>query len=111
MWNKMTNKQLELIPKLYSTDGVPKDKKKVYAKFFIGNFSWYILEFDGKDTFFAYVVSSISPDGEYGYVSLNELLSVKSGYVEVDREIHQVNPRSPKLLSKILKEDRIAGGY
>lgn len=105
MWNKLTKKQIELIPKLGSQDGI-KDPK-VYAKFFLGGWTWYITEMEG-DTMFGFVVSPMMPEGELGYISYNELLSLKAqGWLEVDREIHQVNPREPKRLSIILKEDRV----
>ena len=107
IWNKLTKKQEALIPRLYSTENISLEDKKVYAKFFLGEFTWYILEFDGKDTMFGLVVSSMTPRGEFGYISYNELKSIKSGFVQVDREIHQVNPREPKKLSIMLKEDRV----
>ena len=105
MWNKLTTKQKQLIPDLYSQEGV-KDPK-VYAKFFIGGWTWYVTEFDKKDTMFGYVISpQLQGRGEFGYISYNELLSINIRGIEVDRDLHQVNPRQPKLLSKMLKEDR-----
>lgn len=108
MWNEPTKKQLEKIPKLYSQDGVPKLEKKVYMKFFIGNWRWYITEIDKKhELMFAYVVSPIEPEGNFGYVSLPELKSIKKGFLQIDREIYQVNPYQPKKLGKLLKEDGV----
>ena len=51
----------------------------VYVKFFdpCGSFTWFILEYDGNDTFFAFVKSHLCPEGELGYVSLQELKSIK----------------------------------
>src|SRR4030067_1467924 len=105
MWNRPTSKQLALIPDLYQQENV-KDKK-VYIKFFMGAWAWYVVEFDKKDTFFAFVISPMEPQGEFGYVSFNELQKLRLSYVEVDRDLHQVTPRSPKRLSEMLREDRI----
>ena len=74
---KLITKQLERefakYP-LYSQDGKGKDAK-VLAKFFLQSFTWYVLEFDGNDTFFGIVING--DDGEYGYFSLSELQSVR----------------------------------
>lgn len=59
---------------LYSQDGKGKDAQ-VLAKFFLQSFTWYVLEFDGEDTFFGIVING--DDGEYGYFSLKELQSVR----------------------------------
>lgn len=107
MINKPTRKMLELIPALYSQQDKEKDEHKVYMKFFFGNFRWYILEYDGKDIMFALVTSDIVPEGEFGYVSLRELMSIRKGPFEVDREIYQVNPRKPVRLGDILKQDGV----
>ena len=75
---------------------------------FIGSFTWYILEYDrNTNQFFAFVVSHLVPEGEYGYVSLDELESINVNGVQVDREIYQVNPREPKLLKDLLKQDGV----
>lgn len=107
MWNQLTKKQLALIPKLYSQENV-KDPK-VYAKFFIGALTWYTLEYNPVDgTMFGYVYNASMPEGsELGYFNYNELKLINVRGIEVDREIHQVNPRSPKKLSVILKEDGV----
>ena len=113
MWNPLTKKQLELIPKLYSQEGVPFGMKKVYAKFFIGSFTWYVIEYDPKqDIFFAFVVSpstqGMEHGGEFGYVSHKELKSIRvPPGIEVDRDLHMVKPRKPRLLIELLKEDNV----
>ncbi len=111
MWNRPTKKMLDKIPALYAQEKV-KDKK-IYLKFFICSFTWYIAEFDhsDNDTMFGFVESPATYDmhnhGEWGYVSFRELLSIRSQGREVDREIHQVSPYAPKLLSVLLKEDGV----
>ena len=59
------------IPQLYSQDG--NKNPNVYAKFFspYSGYTFYITEFDGKDTLFGYVTGTHFP--EWGYSSLNEL--------------------------------------
>ena len=70
---KLLSKEvLEKLPALYSQENI-KDPM-IICKFFYPDFSWtwYPIEFDGKDTFYGLV------DGfeeELGYFSLSELLS------------------------------------
>lgn len=105
MWNKLTKKQIELIPPIRSQEN-EKDPK-VYAKFFLGAWTWYVTEMSGNDMF-GFVVSPMMPEGEFGYINYQELLSLKvNGMYEVDRDLHQVNPRQPKRLSILLKDDGI----
>lgn len=99
MWNPPTRRQLEKLPKIYSQEQV-KDKK-IYMKFFLGGWTWYVAEFDGTDRFFGLVVSPMSPKGEWGYFSLSELSSIKQGYVQVDRDLYEVTVYSPKKLSQL----------
>ena len=76
---KLLTKEIrKQLPALYSQDN-SKDPI-VYIKFFdpCGSFTWFILEYDGEDTFFAFVKSHLCPDGELGYVSLSELKSIKN---------------------------------
>jgi len=62
------------------------------------NWTWYATEFDGKDTFFGYVVG-IYP--EWGYFSLSELQSIKGPWgLGVERDLYF----KPKPFSEVLKE-------
>ena len=74
----LTQAILKRLPKLYSQENV--EDPVVQVKFFdpCGSFTWYALEFDGKDLFFGKVVSSLCPEGELGYFSLSELKSIKT---------------------------------
>jgi hypothetical protein len=102
IWNKPTIKQLMKVPDLYSTEKV-KDKK-IYLKFFMGAMTWYIAEIDHKgwDTMYGYVYNASDPEmSEWGYSSLKELLGLRVGYVEVDRELHGITPLTPKKFSEI----------
>lgn len=60
------------LPKLYSQENV-KDPI-CWVKFFYpaGRYTAYAMEFDGKDTFFGYIVAH---EKELGYFSLKEMQS------------------------------------
>lgn len=109
MWNPPTKIQLSKLPKLYSQE---KEKDpKVYIKFFMGSFTWYAIEFDGRDRFFGWVINEQYPEGaELGYFSLAELKSINVGGVEVDREIYGITPLYPKRLSEVKKRHRLERG-
>lgn len=82
---KLLTKTLEKrIPGLYETEGVPIKEKLVLAKLFhpAATWSWYVIEYDGKDTCWGLV------DGdelEFGYFSLSEL-SRPAGYMQITVE-------------------------
>lgn len=64
------------LPKLHATDAMPMAEKLAVAKFFTAdsNWTWYAVEFDGKDTFFGLVEGF---EREYGYFSLLEMESLR----------------------------------
>ena len=71
---------------LYSQDGKGKEAK-VLAKYFLQSFTWYVLEFDGEDTFFGIVINGL--EGEYGYFSLKELESLRGMWgLGVERDMY-----------------------
>ena len=51
MWSELTKEQLSKIPRLYETENVPLEEKRVYLHFFIGACDWYVAEYDGEDLF------------------------------------------------------------
>ena len=72
---KLLTKELrKRLPSLYATEG-EKDPM-VICKFFYPDFSWtwYAIEFDGKDIFYGYVKGDFP---ELGYFSLSELQSTR----------------------------------
>lgn len=89
MWNKPTIKQLAKLPKLYSTEDIKTGDKVVMMHFFIGNFDWYAVEFD-PDTrqFFGYVNLGDDMCAEWGNFSLDELIGINRGGIEIDRDLH-----------------------
>lgn len=68
----LTKEVLDQLPPLYSQEEV--EDPMVIAKFFYPDFSWtwYAIEYDGKDTFYGYVVGDYP---ELGYFTLSELLT------------------------------------
>ncbi|MEM3760699.1 MAG: DUF2958 domain-containing protein [Candidatus Bathyarchaeia archaeon] len=94
----MTKELRKKIPPLYSQEGV-KDPI-VYAKYFTpdSHWTWYVLEFDGKDTFFGYVEGDYS---EFGYFSLSELEKIRGPLgLRVERDLYW----EPKPLSEAVKK-------
>lgn len=105
MWNPPTKKQIQKIPALYSQEDV-KDKK-VYMKFFYGGWTWYAMEIDKQDNdrMFGLVKSPLTPNGEFGYFSLQELKGIRVRGIEVDRDLYEVTVYSPVKLSDIKKKN------
>ena len=61
-------------------------EKVIHLHFFIGSCDWYVAEISHKnwDLMFGYANLGDSYNAEWGYVSLSELKSLKTGPVEVD---------------------------
>ena len=83
----VTEEIKRVLPKLYEQDG--KGLNAIaFVKFFTpdSNWTWYITEFDGKDTFFGLV------DGfekELGYFSLSELQNVTGPLgLKIERDLY-----------------------
>ncbi len=70
----LTKELLGKLPALYSQENV--EDPMVICKFFAvwTSWTWYAIEFDGKDTFFGYVAGDYP---ELGYFSLSELQNLK----------------------------------
>ena len=92
MWNIPSKSRLKKIPGLYETEDVPLKDKLIYLHFFIAGCDWYIAEYDGKGLFWGFaILNNDFQNAEWGYVSFNELRSIKlRGYIEVDCEIEEV---------------------
>ena len=103
MWNEPTKEELRLVPDLYSTEDTPCEEKKIYLKFFLGGWTWYVAEISHEDwnTMFGFVTSPLCPEGEWGYTSLTELKDLKVGGIEVDRDLYTVTPQNPQSLKTI----------
>ncbi|MDP2858297.1 MAG: DUF2958 domain-containing protein [Bacillota bacterium] len=70
----LTAEMRRTIPPLYSAE--KQEDPMVHTKFFTpdSNWTWFVLEFDGEDTFFGLVVGL---ETELGYFSLSELESAR----------------------------------
>ena len=82
----LTKAEKKRLPPLYTSELV--EDPLVVAKFFTPwtGWTWYAIEFDGKDTFFGYVVGH---ESELGYFSLAELQSVRGPLgLRVERDIY-----------------------
>ncbi len=74
------------IPPLYSQDKNPDPL--IICKFFTpdSSWTWYVIEFDGKDTFFGLVDWF---EKELGYFSLSELESIRGKLgLPVERDLY-----------------------
>ncbi len=94
----MTKELLEKLPKLGETEN-QKDPVAL-VKFFTpwSNWTWYVTEYDGEDTFFGLVHGF---EEEFGYFSLKELQSLKGPLgLGIERDLYW----QPKPISQILKK-------
>ncbi len=74
------------LPPLYAGENV--SDPIVVCKFFLPGtgWTWYVIEFDGTDTFFGYVVGL---ECELGYFSLQELLQAQGPLgLRVERDLY-----------------------
>ncbi|WP_416242536.1 DUF2958 domain-containing protein [Azospira sp. APE16] len=86
--NNSAAKFAEVLPKLYAQENL--EKQICFLKFFLPGtgFTWYIMEFDGEDTFFGYANLGDTQYAELGYSSLSELSGLQHGFcrVELDKQ-------------------------
>ena len=97
----LTKELRRQLPKLYETEDIPTEEKRVIVKFFTpdSSWTWYAVEFDGDDTFFGLVDGH---DREWGYFSLSELEAVRGPLglkIERDRYFGQPLIKEIKELS------------
>ena len=68
---------IDIIPKLYETDGIPFEKKTIHQKWDLKkvNFYWLIAELDRKENL-AFGYANLNDDicAEWGYISIEELM-------------------------------------
>ena len=88
MWNKPTAEELAQLPKLYETERTPVRNKIVQMHFFIGGCDWYVVEFDGEDTFFCFAILNDDLEcAEWSYASLSEMEAIDINGLEIDRDL------------------------
>jgi hypothetical protein len=81
----LTDELREQLPPLYSQEHVTDPQ--VLCKFFTpdSQWTWYVLEFDGEDIFFGYIIGF---EAELGYFSLLELESVRGPWgLPIERDL------------------------
>jgi len=109
MYNVPKGKRLTDIPKLYDTENIQLRDKIIHLHFFIGGCDWYIAEFNGKDIMWGYcILNGDYQNSEWGYISFDELKSIKISGVQVDCEFKKYFP--PQKASKV-KEIARGNGY
>ena len=83
--------QSHKLPTLGSTDG-QGDNAQARVKWFdpCGSFTWYVLEYDPvDDRAFAFITSSLCPEGELGYVHVPEIREVRNRFgLAMERDIY-----------------------
>lgn len=91
---------LDAIPRLYTTEDVPADKRVIYLHFFVGACDWHVAELgEDRRTAFGFVNLGDAQNAEWGYMDLHELAGIvitpfDSGWqVVVERDLHW-EPRS-----------------
>ncbi len=82
----LTKEMKAKIPPLYSQENVKDPIAQI--KFFCpwSSWTWYAVEFDGKDLFFGKVIGQ---EIELGYFSLSELENIRGPIgLRIERDIH-----------------------
>jgi len=97
----MTKEIIKTLPPLYSTEN--QEDPVAVIKYFTPDSNWtfYILEGckeeDGDYRFFSKVISPMLPEGELGYITLNELKKVRGPLgLPIERDLYF----TPKKLSE-----------
>ena len=85
MINIPTREQLHKLPRLYETENIPPEDKIVHLHFQVDASHWWVIEWDGHDTFFGFVqLYGSNQYAKFGYFTLSELMEVKvSGCIEI----------------------------
>ncbi len=88
MFNAPSSEQLARIPGLYETMYIPIAENLVYLHFFIKGCHWYVVEYDGKDTFFGFIIpSNFMKPFIRDYFSFSELQSFRYVVFEIHHEL------------------------
>lgn len=92
----LTKEILKTLPALYSQENVSDPVVRV--KFFhpFSNWTWYGIEYDGKDLFYGLVKGF---EDELGYFSLSELQSINVKGLGIERDMYF----NPCKLSELMK--------
>ena len=96
MWNKPTEKQLEKLPAMYSTENIDVKDKVVRMHFFLFGSDWYATEYSPKrEEFFGFVIlNGDMLNAEWGYFSLPEMCAIRHQGAEIDRDLSWKDQRA-----------------
>lgn len=104
---KLMNKEIEeRFKSIGSQEGKGKDAIVVLKIFNpAGSQTWYLTEYDSKDRlFFGFVSLFGGADDEWGYVSLDELESVKLPFgLTLERDLHFGAPKAGEVKAICMK--------
>ncbi|HAR37680.1 MAG TPA: DUF2958 domain-containing protein [Porphyromonadaceae bacterium] len=92
MRNQPSKDRLARIPRLYATaEHTPLQDKLIHLHLFVAGCDFYIAEYDGQDILWGFtILNNDYQCAEWGYVSLEELKSIKvAGFMEIDCELEQ----------------------
>ncbi len=90
MWIQPSKQVLNSLPKLYDTEEIPVKEKLIQLHFYIGNTDFFIIEYDGKNAFWGFVILNGDYEmAEFGYIDFQELRSIRvNGWQEIDYDQH-----------------------
>ena len=91
MWNEPSKEELNQLPRLYETENVPLAEKPVGMHFLPGRLRLVDFRVRRRRPLLRLRRPERRPEemGEWGYISLTELKSLKIGPgIEVDRDLH-----------------------
>jgi hypothetical protein len=100
----LTKQIINTLPKLYETESIPMEDKKVITKFFnpTGAGTWYVIEGQQEEDDFIFFGLVDLYEKEFGYFSLKELESIRLPWgLKIERDIHF----NGKLLGEIYDGD------
>lgn len=72
----LTKEEMQKLPQLYATEKTPLEEKKAIVHFFGGPVDFYAVEFDPEEGLFWGLVKYAGNEGEWGYFSAEDILSV-----------------------------------
>jgi hypothetical protein len=95
----------KVIPALYATEKIPLAEKEIKVHLFIGSADWYLVEYNKEDDLgFGYANLGNDAMSEWGYVSIEELRSVKvHGIFTVDFDKHWTVKKAKDIKNIIYK--------
>ena len=79
------------LPKLYATEQVPLEGKRIIVKFFCpwNQWTWYAVEGEERDGDMLFFGLVHGQEKEWGYFTLNEIKSVKGPWgLRIERDYH-----------------------